>query len=177
MSAVQASANEPTSRAYSTSPLAREVVAGSISPKVTWAAFGSAVATIIWTLVVVFTPDLFSAENIATLTGATATVLGFRARSIRDRVKQQRDVDVVRRLLVAPSGGDGHAAAGPGHHQRFSTARLVLQTVAGRLEALTPADRQCRHDVVERQTEAEDAHHGSADRSSRAMSAAESPRT
>jgi hypothetical protein len=35
MSAVQASANEPTSRAYSTSPLAREVAAGSISPKVT----------------------------------------------------------------------------------------------------------------------------------------------
>lgn len=77
MSVVQASADESTGRPESTSPLARKVAAGSVSPKVTWAAFGSAVATIMWTLVAVFAPDLFSAANIATLTGATATVLGF----------------------------------------------------------------------------------------------------
>lgn len=52
-----------------------------VSPKVTAAALGAALATIIWTLVASLSPGTFSDEAIISLTGATgvvfATLLGY----------------------------------------------------------------------------------------------------
>lgn len=55
----------------------RATAAAAVSPKVTWAAVASALATIIWTLIASLAPTAFSGAAVATLTGATATVLTF----------------------------------------------------------------------------------------------------
>jgi hypothetical protein len=57
--------------------VSREVAAGAVSAKVTWAAAASALATITWTIIATLTPDTFSPTTIATLTGSSATVLAF----------------------------------------------------------------------------------------------------
>lgn len=57
--------------------VARDTAAHAVSPKVHWAAVASALATITWTMVAALVPTAFSAANIASLTGATATVLAF----------------------------------------------------------------------------------------------------
>ncbi len=57
--------------------VARDAAAHVVSPKVHWAAVASALATIIWTVVAILAPDALTAANIASLTGATATVLAF----------------------------------------------------------------------------------------------------
>ena len=49
----------------------------NISPKVNAAAAAAAVATIIWTVVAAVSPGMFSETAIASLTGATGTVLAF----------------------------------------------------------------------------------------------------
>ena len=58
-----------------------------LSPKVGAAALGTAAATILWTLVATLNPGLFSDTAIASLTGATATVvagvLGFLVRDAK----------------------------------------------------------------------------------------------
>ncbi|WP_018331131.1 hypothetical protein [Actinomycetospora chiangmaiensis] len=59
------------------SPVDREVAAAAMSPKVTWAAASSALATIVWTIVGAVDPALFPASEVAVLTGATATILAF----------------------------------------------------------------------------------------------------
>jgi hypothetical protein len=48
-----------------------------VSPKVGFAAVGTAIATIIWTIVAVTSPGVFTDAAIASLTGATATVIAF----------------------------------------------------------------------------------------------------
>jgi hypothetical protein len=48
-----------------------------VSPKVTSSAVGAALSTIAWTLVGALAPDAFTGAELASLTGATATVLGF----------------------------------------------------------------------------------------------------
>ncbi|MCA1676388.1 MAG: hypothetical protein LC799_30840, partial [Actinobacteria bacterium] len=55
----------------------RDTSARAVSPKVHWAAAASALATIIWTVVGTLAPSAFTATSIASLTGATATVLAF----------------------------------------------------------------------------------------------------
>lgn len=57
--------------------VSRDTAACAVSPKVHWAAVASALATITWTVVAALAPNAFTAANIATLTGATATVLAF----------------------------------------------------------------------------------------------------
>lgn len=57
--------------------VSRATAAAAVSPKVTWAAAASALATLIWTLIASLEPAAFSAASIATLTGASATVLTF----------------------------------------------------------------------------------------------------
>jgi hypothetical protein len=47
------------------------------SPKVTAAALGGAIATIIWILIAALSPGTFSDTAITALTGSTATVLSF----------------------------------------------------------------------------------------------------
>jgi uncharacterized BrkB/YihY/UPF0761 family membrane protein len=49
----------------------------NISPKVNAAAAAAAVATIIWTVVAALSPGMFSETAIASLTGATGTILAF----------------------------------------------------------------------------------------------------
>lgn len=48
-----------------------------IDPKAAGGAFGAAVATLVWTLLAVFNPDVqaMSAEALASVTGATATIV------------------------------------------------------------------------------------------------------
>lgn len=46
-----------------------------LSPKVSAAALGTATATLVWTLLAALNPGLFSETAIASLTGATATVV------------------------------------------------------------------------------------------------------
>jgi hypothetical protein len=48
-----------------------------LSPKVTAAALGAAVATVLWTLVATLSPGTFADTAISSLTGATGTVLAF----------------------------------------------------------------------------------------------------
>jgi hypothetical protein len=48
-----------------------------ISTKVTAAAVGTAVATILWTVTATFAPGVFTDTAITTLTGATGTVFAF----------------------------------------------------------------------------------------------------
>ena len=68
----------------------RETAADSVSPKVTWAAAASAIATLVWTLVAVLAPGVFTAAEIATLTGASATVLAFvGGYAVRDALRHQ----------------------------------------------------------------------------------------
>lgn len=56
----------------------RQKTAAGVSPKVTSSALGAAVSTIAWTLVGALAPDdAFTGAELASLTGATATVLGF----------------------------------------------------------------------------------------------------
>ena len=70
--------------------VSRETAADGISPKVSWAAAAAALATIIWTIVGQVAPNLFSAATIATLTGATGTVLGFAGGYlVRDKLRHQ----------------------------------------------------------------------------------------
>jgi hypothetical protein len=49
----------------------------SISTKVTAAAVGTALATIVWTVVATFAPGVFTDTAITSMTGATSTVLAF----------------------------------------------------------------------------------------------------
>jgi hypothetical protein len=49
----------------------------NISPKVNAAAAAAAAATIIWTVVAALSPGTFSETAIASLTGATGTILAF----------------------------------------------------------------------------------------------------
>jgi hypothetical protein len=49
----------------------------SLSPKVTAATLAAAFATIIWTLVASLSPGTFTEAAIASLTGATGTILAF----------------------------------------------------------------------------------------------------
>lgn len=78
-----------------TSPIAegtvsRETAADGISPKVSWAAAAAALATIVWTIVGELAPNVFSAATIATLTGATGTLLGFAGGYlVRDKLRHQ----------------------------------------------------------------------------------------
>jgi hypothetical protein len=62
---------------FPTATVSRDAAAGAVSPKVTWAAAASALATITWTIIATVAPDTFSATTIATLTGSSATVLAF----------------------------------------------------------------------------------------------------
>lgn len=55
----------------------RDTAGRAVSPKVHWAAVAGALATIIWTVVATLAPSVFNAASIASLTGATATVLAF----------------------------------------------------------------------------------------------------
>jgi hypothetical protein len=49
----------------------------SISTKVTAAAAGTAMATILWTIVATFAPGVFTDTAITSMTGATGTLLAF----------------------------------------------------------------------------------------------------
>jgi hypothetical protein len=49
----------------------------NISPKVNAAALAAAAATIIWTVIAALSPGTFSETAIASLTGATGTILAF----------------------------------------------------------------------------------------------------
>jgi hypothetical protein len=73
-----------------TEVVTREVAADSVSPKVTWAAAASALATITWTLVAALAPHSFTTAEIATLTGASASVLAFLGGYfVRDKLRHQ----------------------------------------------------------------------------------------
>jgi hypothetical protein len=65
-----------------------------LSPKVTAAALGTATATILWTLIAALSPGVFTEAAIASLTGATATlvagVLGFLVRDAKRESSQTR---------------------------------------------------------------------------------------
>ena len=92
MTTTQASRN--STQAASSPPagdmVSRETAADGVSPKVTWAAAATALATIVWTLVAAVAPHTFSAPTIATLTGATGTVLGFiGGYLVRDKLREQ----------------------------------------------------------------------------------------
>jgi hypothetical protein len=49
----------------------------NLSPKVSAAALGAALATILWTVVATVSPGTFADTAITSLTGATGTVLAF----------------------------------------------------------------------------------------------------
>jgi hypothetical protein len=75
--AANAPGGAPPGSGRDAGPVSRDTAAASVSPKVAWATAASALATLIWTLVGVFAPQLFTASTIATLTGATATLFAF----------------------------------------------------------------------------------------------------
>ena len=55
----------------------RQTAANAVSPKITWAAAASALSTIVWTIIAASAPAVFTPATVATLTGASATVLAF----------------------------------------------------------------------------------------------------
>jgi hypothetical protein len=68
----------------------RDAAARAVSPKVTWAAAASSVATIAWTIIATVAPNIFSTTSIATLTGSSATVLAFAGSYfVRDTLRDQ----------------------------------------------------------------------------------------
>lgn len=80
----------PLNPQFTAATVPREVAAGAVSSKVTWAAAASALATIMWTVIAALAPDTFTATTIATLTGSSATVLAFAGGYIvRDTLRGQ----------------------------------------------------------------------------------------